>query len=130
MSVLGIVLALFEREITGKGTIIDNSLTDSSLYLSSFILSMKRNGFWNDERGMNHLDSGAPFYNVYECKDGRFLCVGALETKFFKEFLKGLGFDNLKSEKLLSDQFKKEEWNITKKLFEDIIRRKALKSGK
>ena len=48
---------------------------------------------WSQPRGHNLLDSGSPFYEVYECKDGGYMAVGALEPKFFSELLRGLGLD-------------------------------------
>lgn len=127
MSAFAIILSLLERETTGKGTIIDNSFTDSTTYLSSFLLSMKRNNFWNEERGGNHLDTGAPFYAVYECRDNKFLCVGAIESKFYKAFLQGLGLEKEKIIELLPNQLKKKTWEKTKQLFTKIIKEKTSK---
>ena len=125
MAAFGILMGLLEREKTGKGGVIDHSITDSSLYLSSYMLSMKRNGFWNEPRGKNHLDSGAPFYNVYECKDGKFLCVGAIETKFFRSFLEGLGLEAEKIEFWVKQQLHKKDWDEMSKLFKEKIKQKT-----
>src|SRR5207249_2740622 len=50
-------------------------------------------GFWTDERGTNMLDTGAPFYDAYECADGQYVAVGAIEPQFYAELLDGLGLD-------------------------------------
>ena len=127
MGAFGILLCLLERERTGLGQIIDNSLTDSTLYLSSSILSMKRAGFWNEPRGSNIIDNGAPYYRVYQCNDGRFLCVGAIEEKFYKGFLEGLGFQQEKLKNMVKEQMNKEKWAECILLFQEIIKQKSSK---
>ena len=130
MSAFGIVLGLLEREKTGLGQIIDHSLTDSTLYLCSYLLSMKRAGAWNEERGKNHLDTGAPYYGVYACKDGKFLCVGAIEAKFYRSFLEGLGFGKIELEEMVTRQMKRKEYEETRKKFKEIIKEKSSKEWK
>ena len=46
-------------------------------------------GMWSDERGVNMLDTGAPYYDTYTCADGRYVAVGAIEPQFFAELLEG-----------------------------------------
>lgn len=127
MSAFGIVMALFEREQTGIGQIIDNSIVDSTLYMSSLLLSFKRNGLWNEKRGRNFLDTGCPFYKVYECLDGKFLCVAALESLFYKNFLEGLGVEQGLIEGMMKSQLDKSLWEETENLFMDIIKKKDSK---
>ncbi len=88
---LGIVLALFERERSGKGQVVDSAMVDGAANLASFIFGMRQGGVWENERGDNLLDSGAPFYDVYETADGGFLAVGALEPQFYAVLTEGLG---------------------------------------
>ncbi len=59
---------------------------------------MKNVGMWNNSRGNNLLDGGAPFYRCYQCKCGKFMAVGSLEPQFYKGLLVGMGYkgDNLK----------------------------------
>ncbi len=73
--VLGILLALLERVRSDKGQIVDASMVDGASYLSSFVFKMRQMGLWNQARGENMLDSGAPFYDTYETKDGKFMAV-------------------------------------------------------
>src|SRR5215469_14929231 len=90
---LGILLALLERNTSGRGQIVDAAMVDGAAYLSTFVYKFRNNGMWRDERGTNMLDSGAPFYDTYQTKDGRYMSVGAIEPQFYAALLKGLGLD-------------------------------------
>lgn len=91
MCTLGILLALFERERSGKGQIVDASMVNGTAYLGSYLYrSQETPLLWGQPRGCNILDSGAPFYEVYETKDGKYIAVGAIETTFYKDLLVGL----------------------------------------
>ena len=85
---LGIVSALYERERSGRGQVVDAAIMDGTLSLASFIFGMRADQHWNDARGTNVLDTGAPYYDVYECSDGRYLAVGAIEPQFFAELVR------------------------------------------
>lgn len=87
---LGIMMALFERTRSGKGQVVDLSITRGSSYLASWIFATK-DSLWPDQRGHNLLDGGAYLYNTYETKDGKWMAVGALEKKFYDNLLIGLG---------------------------------------
>ncbi|KOX68541.1 Alpha-methylacyl-CoA racemase [Melipona quadrifasciata] len=93
MCAFGIVLALFERNRSGIGQIIDASMVDGSAYIGSwFFRSQNASGLWGNLRGKNiRLDSGTHFYDTYETKDGQYMCVGAIESGFYEIFLKKLG---------------------------------------
>jgi alpha-methylacyl-CoA racemase len=71
-------------------------MVDGSAYLATYIHGMRELGLWNEERGSNVLDSGAPYYQVYETKDGRYVALGAIEDHFFAEFLELVGVPELK----------------------------------
>ncbi|KAJ9455929.1 Isopenicillin N epimerase component 2 [Diplonema papillatum] len=91
----GIVAALYERETSGKGQVIDAAMSDGAAYVST--MPMKMYGlkqFRADAVGENLLDGGAPFYRVYTCKCGGFMSVGALEPQFYKVFIEKLGVAN------------------------------------
>ena len=88
---LGIVAALYERERSGKGQVIDAAMVDGVSILSQMMWTMKSTGSLRDERESFLLDGGAPFYRTYETSDGRYMAVGAIEPQFFAELLKGLG---------------------------------------
>ena len=88
---LGIVAALYERERSGKGQVIDAAMVDGVSILSQMMWTMKSTGSLRDERESFLLDGGAPFYRTYETSDGRYMAVGAIEPQFFAELLNGLG---------------------------------------
>jgi alpha-methylacyl-CoA racemase len=88
---IGVLAALLERERSGLGQVIDAAMVDGSALLTSFLYGLRAAGAWQDERGTNLLDGGAPFYDTYETADGRYVAVGALEPKFYAALLAGLG---------------------------------------
>lgn len=90
MCTLGILMALFERTSSGLGQVVDCSMVEGTSYLGSWLYRSQIYPFWGQEKGKNILDSGAHFYEVYETKDGKFMSVGAIEPKFYKNLLKGL----------------------------------------
>lgn len=91
---LGVLAALFERSRSGQGQVIDAAMVDGASLLTSFIHGMRAQGLWQDERGTNLLDTGAPFYDTYETADGRYMSVGALEPQFYAALLRGLGLED------------------------------------
>ncbi len=90
---VGILSALFERQTSGKGQVIDAAMVDGSSVLMQMMWSFRAQGMWSDERGVNMLDTGAPYYDTYETSDGKYIAVGAIEPQFYAELLKGLGLD-------------------------------------
>jgi alpha-methylacyl-CoA racemase len=90
---LGILAALWERQTSGKGQVVDAAMVDGSSVLVQMMWGMRASGVWSDERGTNMLDGGAPYYDTYECADGRYVAVGAIEPQFYAAMLPGLGLD-------------------------------------
>jgi alpha-methylacyl-CoA racemase len=90
---VGILAALWERQTSGKGQVIDAAMIDGSSVLIQMMWGMRAMGMWTDERGANMLDGGAPYYDTYECSDGRYVAVGAIEPQFYAAMLAGLGLD-------------------------------------
>jgi alpha-methylacyl-CoA racemase len=88
---LGIVAALYERERSGKGQVIDAAMVDGVSILSQMAWTMKSTGSLKDKRESFMLDGGAPFYRTYETSDGKYMAVGAIEPQFFAQLLAGLG---------------------------------------
>jgi len=88
---LGILAALYERERSGLGQVIDAAMVDGASTLLSFLHGMRAAGMWPGDRGTHLLDGGASFYDTYETSDGKYVAVGALEPQFYAELLRGLG---------------------------------------
>ncbi|WP_204800586.1 CaiB/BaiF CoA transferase family protein [Mycobacterium riyadhense] len=88
---LGIVVALYERERSGQGQVVDAAMVDGVSVLAQMMWTMKAIGSLRDQRESFLLDGGAPFYRCYETSDGKYLAVGAIEPQFFAALLAGLG---------------------------------------
>ncbi|MGW5076270.1 CaiB/BaiF CoA transferase family protein [Rhodococcus sp. NPDC004095] len=91
--VFGILAALVERQTSGQGQVIDAAMVDGTLALSHMIWSFRGTGLWSDERGVNMLDTGAPYYDTYETADGKYMAVGAIEPQFYAELVRLLELD-------------------------------------
>jgi alpha-methylacyl-CoA racemase len=91
--VIGVLAALHEVQRSGRGQVVDAAIVDGTAHMLAMAHSMLASGTWSDERGVNLLDGGAPFYSVYETADARHMAVGALEGKFYAELLAKLGLD-------------------------------------
>jgi alpha-methylacyl-CoA racemase len=89
--VVGVLAALHHARATGAGQVVDAAIVDGTAHLSAMIHGMLAAGAWQDRRGSNLLDGGCPYYGTYETADGKYLAVGALERRFYDEFLRLLG---------------------------------------
>ena len=89
----GVMAAIFEANRSGRGQVVDAAMTDGSATLMGFIYGLMAQGRWRNAREANFLDGACPYYDTYECADGRFVAVGALEPQFFALLVKGLGLD-------------------------------------
>jgi alpha-methylacyl-CoA racemase len=92
MLALGVVAALYAVRAGAPGQVVDAAIVDGVSVLATQIHSLRRFGMWQDPRGVNLLDGGAPFYDTYECADGRYVAVGALEPQFYAELVRLTGF--------------------------------------
>jgi alpha-methylacyl-CoA racemase len=93
---VGILAALRHAAETGHGQVVDASIVDGVAHLSTMVHGLLAAGRWRDERGVNLLDGGRPFYDVYATGDGRHVAVGPLEPQFFAELLTRLGLAGLR----------------------------------
>jgi alpha-methylacyl-CoA racemase len=109
----GILAALWERERSGEGQVVDAAMVDGAGVLTQLIWAKRGQGVWSDSRGVNLLDGGAPFYDTYLCSDGRYVAVGALEPQFYRELLAGLEFDPAE----LPDQYDSAGWPLLRTRF-------------
>jgi alpha-methylacyl-CoA racemase len=87
----GICAALVERATSGRGQVVDAAIVDGVASLLAMPLMLMARGLWRDERGVNLLDGGVPWYDVYQTADGQWMAVGALEPRFYAALLDGLG---------------------------------------
>ncbi len=90
---MGMLAALLEAQRSGKGQVVDAAMIDGAASLLTMFFGMRAAGQWSLERGANILDSGAFFYEVYECADGKHVAVAPIEEKFFAELCRKLELD-------------------------------------
>ena len=110
---VGVLAALVERAGSGRGQVVDAAMVDGSALLNAFLYGLLAGGAWQQERGVNLLDGGAPFYDTYQTADGRYVAVGALEPKFYAELLAGLGLDGAD----LPGQYDRDGWPVLRERF-------------
>jgi alpha-methylacyl-CoA racemase len=103
---LGIVCGILEARGSGKGQVIDAAMVDGTASLMTAFHGLVAAGLTTHERGTNALDTGAHFYNAYECADGRWISVAAIEGKFYSELLRRLDIDPA----TMSPQLDREHW--------------------
>ena len=103
----GIVAALYERGVSGKGQVIDAAMTDGSALLANSIFGLMGQGVWNHNRGSNLLDGGAHFYGTYKTKDARFVSIGSIEPQFYALLLEKTGLDQ---DPELAKQMSRDDW--------------------
>ena len=117
---LGICAALVEVASSGKGQVIDAAMTDGSALLATMVHSFKAMGIWGD-RGTNLLDTGAPFYDVFECSDGKFISIGSIEPQFYSQLLRITGLDQQENPK----QMDRQSWDEMKSKIASAIKSKS-----
>jgi alpha-methylacyl-CoA racemase len=84
----GVLAALLEQKRSGKGQVVDAAMVDGAALLMSMFWGMRHIGMWTEIRGTNLLDTGAHFYEVYECADGKYVSLGSIEPQFYAELVK------------------------------------------
>ena len=89
----GLVCALLEARRSGQGQVVDAAMVDGAASLAAAVYGLRAMGIWTDQRGDNILDSGAPWYDVYETSDGKHVAIGSIEKRFYGELLKLTGLE-------------------------------------
>lgn len=113
---LGVLCAIIEARGSGQGQVVDAAMTDGSALLTTVIHGLRAGGQWSDTVGTNVLDSGAHFYEIYACKDGGHLAVGAIEKQFYADLLARLELDPAEY-----PQWDKARWPEFKERFAEIF---------
>ena len=117
---LGIVSAVLHARATGEGQVVDVAMVDGAALLATMIQGLRQAGAWSDVPGTNMLDSGAPFYDVYETADGRHLAVGALEPQFHARLLSLL---DIPAEEMV--QWDREHWPAHRRRLAEVFRTRS-----
>jgi alpha-methylacyl-CoA racemase len=115
----GVACALIEAQRSGKGQVVDAAMVEGASLLAAMFSGFLAANNWSEERGANILDTGAPWYNVYETKDGKYVSIGSIETRFFEELIQRLGLANV------PPQHDRSRWPEMKTLFEKTFRSKT-----
>ena len=91
---MGVLAGVISARNTGCGQVVDAAMTDGAAVLMSMMYTLKAMGQWTQQRGDNLLDGGAHFYDTYQCSDGKWLSVGAIEPQFYALLLEKAGIDD------------------------------------
>ena len=117
----GIACALVEAQKSGRGQVVDAAMVDGASSLAAMFAGMMAARRWSETRGENVLDTGAPWYDAYETKDGKYVAIGSIEPKFYEELLSRLG---LKDQKLPA-QHDRRGWPALRTLFSEKFKEKS-----
>ena len=118
---LGMVAALYEAGRSGKGQVIDAAIVDGAASLMTASFDMLASGVFPAERGTGMVDGGAPFYDVYETSDGKYLSIASIEPKFYDLLRKTLGLE----EELFNEQLDRTRWPLQKSKLESLFKTKT-----
>jgi alpha-methylacyl-CoA racemase len=116
---LGLVSGVLSARATGQGQVIDGAITDGCALMSMLVQGLRAQRLWADRRQANALDGGAPWYDTYQCADGGWISVGALEPQFYRLLLEKCG---LADEGLDRAQFEVANWPRHKERFAALFR--------
>ncbi|OZG28926.1 carnitine dehydratase [Williamsia sp. 1138] len=119
-AVTGILSALWERNTSGQGQVIDVSMAEGALILSQQAWTLRPSGYWSDIRGTNLVDGSCPFWDTYECSDGRYMAVGAFEPQFYSRFLTTLDIDQAAA----PAQYDRDAWPALRTMIANRFQRK------
>jgi alpha-methylacyl-CoA racemase len=89
--VIGVLAALREAAVSGRGQVVDAAIVDGAAHLGTLVYGMLHAGQWQDRRQANLFDGGTPWYGIYETADGKHVAIGPVESRFYAEFLGRLG---------------------------------------
>ncbi len=119
----GVLCGIIEAKTSGKGQVIDAAMVDGAATLMAGIYGFRAQGLWEDNRGSNFADGGAPFYDAYECADGEYISIGSIEPQFYALLMELGGFDA--QDPLFKEQFNKKNWPRCKEIMTDRFKTKT-----
>ena len=114
----GLLAGILHVHRGGEGQVVDAAMVDGSAILASMVHGLRAMGAWQDRRGVNTIDSGAHFYEVYETKDGRHVAIGAIESKFYGELLEAIGLGDAD----MPNQWDQAQWPAMKEQLAEVFR--------
>ena len=117
----GIMCAIFEAQKSGQGQVVDAAMIDGIAAMSGLIHQMRSGmGYWQDDPAHNHFLNTSPFYEVFECADGKHITLGAIEPQFYALMLQKLGLDADPRR-----QYKTSDWPALKTRVAEVVRGKT-----
>ncbi len=119
---VGLLAAILNARTTGRGQVVDAAITDGCALMSTLVQGLRAQHLWADRRQSNALDGGAHWYDCYQCADGEWISVGALEPQFYQLLIEKCG---LAGEGLERAQFDVARWPELKQRFDDLFRQKT-----
>ncbi|CAN0505397.1 unnamed protein product, partial [Discosporangium mesarthrocarpum] len=118
---LGLVCGILEAQKSGKGQVVDTAMVDGAASLMTMFYGLMAAGNWKDERGVNILDTGTHYYDVYETSDGKHISLGSIEKKFYEELLERTGLDK----EDLPPQLDPKSWPVIKARLTEVFKTKT-----
>ncbi|MDE3233065.1 MAG: CoA transferase [Pseudomonadota bacterium] len=117
----GLVCAILEAQKSGRGQVVDAAMIDGVTAMSGLMHQMRSNGSWVDQAERNFFSNSSPFYEVFECSDGHFITLGAIEPQFYAQLLKLLKLDDVDP----ALQYDARQWPALKQRMADTLRQKT-----
>lgn len=117
----GLMCAIHEAGHSGKGQVVDVSMVEGSAALMHMMYSFKAMGVWEDQRGVNMLDTGAHYYDTYETRDGKYVSIGSIEPQFYALLLELAGLDK----EVFAPQNDRSQWPALKEKLASVMKTKT-----
>ncbi|RYZ13000.1 MAG: CoA transferase [Comamonadaceae bacterium] len=118
---MGLLAGIIEARSSGRGQVVDAAIVDGAAHMATAFFGLQAAGLWQGGRGENILDGGAPFYDTYECADGRRISIGPLEARFHAELLERMGL----APDALGEQNDRTQWPRMREAFAAAFRQRT-----